>query len=86
MKYLQEEHIKDRKLSRLGKGITDGTVTSNVRMPEDQALYLQCYSGLGKTGYVNLRLALLPYGVVLPPYNVLVDYKYEYIIPEEMVS
>ena len=61
-------------------------MTSAVQMPEDQALYLQYYSQLGKTGYTNLRLALLPYNVVLPPYNELIEYKYENIIPEEMVG
>ena len=82
---MQEEHTKDRKLSQLGKGLADRTVNSNVRIPEDQALYIQYYSMLGRTGYTNLRLALLPYGIVFPPYNELKEYKYKEIIPTVMV-
>ena len=66
-------------------GIADGTVASGVKITEDQALYLQYYGKMGKTGYTNLRLAMLPHGVVFPTYNEISVYKYKYIVPKELV-
>ena len=56
-------------------GIAEGTATTDVRIPKDQALYLQYYGVMGKGGYTTWRLTLLPLGVVLPTYNELVDHK-----------
>ena len=82
----QEEYFKNRKLSNLGAAISDGVAASIIRMPTDQALYLQTYGKMGKTGYTTLRLALLPYGLVLPPYDETSKYKHQNIIPKELVS
>ena len=81
----QEEYTKDRRLSKLGSAIASGVAASDVRIPVDQALYIQCYARLGKAGYTDLRLSLLPYGVIFPPYNEIADYKYQNIVPTKMV-
>ena len=72
-------------MSQLGSAIASGVAASDVRIPLDQALYIQCYARLGKAGYTALRLSLLPYGVVFPPYNEIADYKYQNIVPTKLV-
>ena len=81
----QEEYIKDRKLAKLGAALAEGTVTSMTKMPVDQALYLRYYGKMGKVGYTNMRLAMLPFGVELPTYNETTDYKYKNIVPTQLV-
>ena len=72
-------------MSKLGSAIASGVVASDVIVPLDQALYIQCYARLGKAGCTDLRLSLLPYGVVFPPYNETADYKRQQIIPSRLV-
>ena len=55
-------------------------------MPEDQALYVRYYGKMGKVGYNNMRLAMLPYGVDLPTYNQTSDHKFRNIVPTRLVS
>ena len=81
----QEEYFSNRKLSKLGSTIASGVAASQTMIPEDQALYFQKYCHLGKVGYTALRLSLLPYGTVLPTYDAAAKYKYDNIIPLQMV-
>ena len=83
---IQEEYFKNRRLSNLGSAISDGVATSTIRLPVDQALYLQTYGKMGKTGYTTLRLAVLPYGLVFPPYDETSKYKHQNIVPKQLVS
>ena len=83
---IQEEYFKNRRLSNLGSAISDGVATNTIRIPTDQALYLQTYGKMGKTGYTTLRLAVLPYGLVFPPYDETSKYKQQNIVPSELVS
>jgi hypothetical protein len=82
----QEEHLTNRKLSKLGATIATGVAATDVDIPSDQALYLQEYGGLGKVGNTTLRLTLLPYGVVFPPYDVISKHKMEKIVPTQLVN
>ena len=77
--------MKSRKLSNLGKAIAEGVSVSQVKVPLDQALFLQSYTNMGKVGYTTFRLSLLPYGLVLPPYDETARHKYEDIVPKNMV-
>jgi hypothetical protein len=82
---LQEEYVKDRRLSQLGSSIADGVAGSQITIPIDQALFLQTYGMMGKTSYTGLRLALLRYGLIFPPYDVTSQYKHHHIIPSQLV-
>ena len=84
--FVQEEHLTNRKLSKLGATIATGVAATDVYIPSDQALYVQEYGGLGKVGYTTLRLTLLPYGVVFPPYDVISNHKMEKIVPTQLVT
>ena len=82
---LQEEYIKNRRLSQLGSSIADGVAGSQITIPVDQALFLQTYGMMGKTTYTGLRLALLRYGLIFPPYDETSQYKHHHIIPSQLV-
>lgn len=77
--------MKNRKLSKLGGAITSGAASTALKVPHDQALYLMEYGKLGKVGYTTLRLALLPYGVIFPPYTEVSKYKNEKVVPDSLV-
>ena len=77
--------MKNRKLSNLGSAISDGLATSTLTIPVDQALYLQSYGKMGKTSYTTLRLAVLPYGLVFPPYDETAKHKHQNIVPTQLV-
>ena len=83
---LQEEYVRDRKLAKLGAALAEGTVTSLTKMSVDQALYLRHYGKMGKVGYTNLRLAMLPFGIEMPTYNHTSDHKFGKIVPLQLVS
>ena len=70
----------------MGGGLAAGTVSALTRIPIDQALYLRYYGKMGKEGYQAVRLAMLPYGVALPPYSDTTSYKYRNIVPSQLVS
>ena len=72
-------------MSKLGSAIASGVAASDQNVPNDQALYIMEYGKLGKVGYTTLRLSLLPYGVIFPPYDVVSTYKKENVVPAEMV-
>lgn len=78
--------MKNRRLSKIGAAIADGVAESFVRIPLDQALYLQTYARLPKVVYTALRLSLLPYNVVLPTYDETTHHKYKDVIPTQMVT
>ena len=72
-------------MSKLGKALAQGTAVELAKIPEDQALYLFYYGQMGKVGYTNLRLSMLPHGVIFPTYNELSDYKFRNIVPSQLV-
>ena len=43
------------------------------------------YGKMGKSGYTTLRLSMLPYGVIFPPYDQVSKYKNEHVVPANMV-
>ena len=85
MLFLQEEYFKNRPLSTIGSSISDGVASSKIKIPVDQALFLQTYGKLGKTGYNTLRLSILPYGLVFPTYDMTSHHKHQKIVPTVLV-
>ena len=79
----QEEHFKNRKLSKIGASIASGVVTTDLHVPPDQALYIMEYGKMGKVGYTTLRLSMLPYGVIFPPYDTVSKYRKEHLVPAQ---
>ena len=70
----------------MGANLASGIATSQVEVPCDEALYMQEYGKLSKVGYTTLRLSLLPYGVVLPTYDMVAKHKVEKVLPKEQVG
>ena len=66
--------------------IASGAAATDVKIPLDHALYIQEYGKMGKTGYTNLRLSMLAYGVIFPTYDQTALHKTQHIIPTKLVS
>ena len=82
---LQEEHHKDRKMSKLGSTIASGAATTDLHVAPDQALYIMEYGKMGKVGYTTLRLSMLPFGVFFPQYDEVSKHKKEHVVPAQKV-
>ena len=72
-------------MSKLGAAIANGVATVDLPIPPAQALYIMEYGKMGKVGYTTLRLSMLPYGVVFPPYDQVSKYRREKVVPTVQV-
>ena len=86
MDFFQEEYVGNRRLSQLASTIATGAATTQISIPDDQALYLQSYAGLSKVGYTALRCSLLPYGVTFPTYDSTARHRTENVVPKKVVK
>ena len=72
-------------MSKLGSTIASGAATTDLHVAPDQALYIMEYGKMGKVGYTTLRVSMLPFGVIFPPYDEVARHKKEHVVPVQKV-